>query len=73
MNFMKLDLDRNDLISLAKGTWPNYSVMNEKVIKENGKMDGQGNSWRWDFLAFQNMSDQDIYETYLMCKNSWSK
>lgn len=68
---MMMDLDRKDLISLAKGTTPNYDVMDKKGIKENGSYNASCGSWSWNYLAFNNLTDEEIIEVYMTCKKSW--
>ena len=69
---MLVNLDRDDLISLAKGTMPNYSVMNHPKIKKHGYMGGpHGDEWKWKWNAFENCTDEEIWEIYQLCKNSW--
>lgn len=68
---MKLDLDKKDLISLAKGTSPNYSVMNNPLIKKHGSYNASYGDWNWDYTAFEECSEEQILEIYKLCKNSW--
>lgn len=71
---MKLNLDRKDLISLAKGTNPNYRAMDIPLIKNHGNMGGpHGDQWSWNWNAFESESDEMIYEIYLICKDSWKE
>ena len=69
---MKVDLDREDIISLLTGSKPNYSVMN-KIPKELGSyIGGFVDDWSWNNIN-ENVSytDEQLYDLYLMCKNSW--
>lgn len=68
---MIVDLDRKDIISLLTGIQPNYSVM-DKIPKEFGYYVDWFNIWRWNDIS-ENMSysDEQLYDLYLMCKNSW--
>lgn len=71
---MKLELDRKDLISLAKGMNPNYRVMDISLVKNNGRMGGpHGDQWSWKWNAFDDLSDLEIYGIYLICKKSWDE
>lgn len=66
----KIKLDRLDLISMAKGIVPNPSIMDDYPIYKLGSyLDNQGWQWNWD--AFNDLSEIDIYNIYVMCKNSW--
>ena len=68
---MIVDLDRKDIISLLTGIQPNYSVI-DKIPEEFGYYVGGFNIWRWNTIS-ENMSysDEQLYDLYLMCKNSW--
>ena len=69
---MIVDLDRKDIISLLAGIKPNHNVMG-KIPKEFGYyVGGFVNDWRWNYIS-ENVpySDEQLYDLYLMCKNSW--
>ena len=68
---MIVDLDRKDIISLLTGSQPNYSVI-DKIPEEFGYYVDSFNIWRWNDIS-ENMSysDEQLYDLYLMCKNSW--
>ena len=68
---MIVDLDRKDIISLLTGSQPNYSVI-DKIPEEFGYYVDGFNIWRWNDIS-ENMSysDEQLYDLYLMCKNSW--
>lgn len=69
---MIVDLDRKDIISLLTGIKPNHSVM-DKIPEELGYYVGVFvNDWRWNYIS-ENVpySDEQLYDLYLMCKNSW--
>jgi len=68
---MKLDLNKKDLISLAKGTSPNYAAMKIPKIKENGVFEGSYGRWTWNYDAFENLTEEEIYNIYLICRESW--
>ena len=69
---MIVDLDRKDIISLLKGSKPNYNVIN-KIPEELGYyVGGFVNDWRWNYFSENvSYSDEQLYDLYLMCKNSW--
>lgn len=69
---MTVNLDRQDIISLLKGTKPYYPVM-DKIPKELGSyIGGFTNDWEWNnFDKNVTYTDEQLYELYLMCKNSW--
>lgn len=67
---MKIDLDRADLISLAKGNYPmDQEALDHKLIDKNGKNDFES-GWEWHFDCFEEESDEQIYSIYLICKES---
>ena len=68
---MVVDLDRKDIISLLKGSKPNYSIMN-KIPKELGSyIGGFVGGWEWNDFSNVDYTDDYLYNLYLMCKNSW--
>ena len=68
---MIVDLDRKDIISLLTGSQPNYSVI-DKIPEEFGYYVGGFNIWRWNDISENgSYSDEQLYDLYLMCKNSW--
>ena len=69
---MIVDLDRKDIISLLTGSQPNYSVI-DKIPEEFGYyFGGFVNDWRWNDISENvSYSDEQLYDLYLMCKNSW--
>lgn len=68
---MKFDLDKKDLISLVKGTDPNLNVMGDPKIRSRGSYGETHGRWDWNYRAFEGCSEQEIYEVYQLCKNSW--
>ena len=69
---MIVDLDSKDIISLLTGSQPNYNVIN-KIPEELGYyVGGFVNDWRWNYISENvSYSDEQLYDLYLMCKNSW--
>jgi hypothetical protein len=68
---MKLYLDKEDLISLVKGTDPNLNVMGHPKIRCRGNYNEPYGTWDWSYRAFEGCSETEIYEIYQLCKNSW--
>ena len=69
---MKLDLDKNDLISLVVGTEPCYSVFENENVKNCGEYKGGFNGeWKWNTYALKELSEESLYELYTICKKSW--
>lgn len=70
---MIADLDRKDIISLMKGTTPNYDVMS-KIPKDLGDyIGGFSERWEWAYCVSDKYTDRELFNIYLMCKNSWNK
>lgn len=67
---MNKELDRIDLESLVKGSYPNYSEFNNPLVKKAGHsyIDAYGKT-SWSSLF--NLTDEELYELYKICKNSW--
>lgn len=69
---MNIDLNRKDLISLVKGAVPNYSAFNDPLVKMCGNyIGGFLDRWDWDYTKLEELSDQDLFKLYNICKNSW--
>ena len=69
---MLVDLDRKGIISLLTGCKPNYNVI-DKIPKEFGSyVGGFVNDWEWNNIN-ENVpyTDEQLYDLYLICKNSW--
>lgn len=69
---MIVDLDRKDIISLLTGSKPNDIVM-DKIPEELGSyVSGFVDDWQWNDISENvSYSDEQLYDLYLMCKNSW--
>lgn len=64
-------LNRYDLLSSVKGTSPNYEVMDNVLVKQNGSyIGGLHDKWRWEIDEY-NMSNIQLLELYRICKYSW--
>ncbi len=69
---MIVELDREDIISLMKGTEPNYNIMH-KIPEDLGRyVGGFADRWEWDMIIPTQYSDEELYNIYLMCKESYS-
>ena len=66
---MNLNLDKEDLISLVKGSCPYYSLFNHPVVKACGQYsDNRGWSWREGEL--EKLDENQLFVLYELCKNS---
>lgn len=69
---MTITLEKEDLISLVKGNSPYYSEFNNPLILKAGhSYSDQYGKTSWSNL--NNLSKDELYELYLICKNSWNK
>lgn len=68
---MKLNLDKKDLISMVKGISPNDIAESNPLIKKNGSYSASYSRWSWSYGTFEKYSEEELYEIYMICKNSW--
>lgn len=69
---MKLDLTKEDLVCLVKGTGPNYCAMDHTLIKNLGWYnDNRG--WQWVEGELNKLSEETLLSVYTLCRNSWKK
>lgn len=67
---MTINLDRDDLEALVKGTSPNYKAFNNALVKKGGHFYSDQYS-RTSWGSLRNLTDSELYELYKICKNSW--
>ena len=68
---MLLELDKKDLKNLVLGTSPYYSVFDEPLVKRCGTFcGGFVERWDWRESALDELTEKELYELYLICKNS---
>jgi hypothetical protein len=69
---MNVDLDIKGLKILVKGCSPDYSTFsNPLVIKAGHSYNDQYG--RTDWGSLHKLSEAELYELYLICRNSWNK
>lgn len=68
---MKLDLDKDDLISLVKGSNPGYSVMEHPLVEKHGRFNASYGNWSWHSFSLEKCTEQELFEIYKICKGSW--
>lgn len=67
---MKIEIDREGLEILVKGSEPYYDAFNNPLILKAGhSYYDQYGTTRWEKL--HNLTDDELYEVYLICRNSW--
>lgn len=67
---MTINLDRNGLNSLLRGQPPHFSLFNNELIKRCGRYSDQF-GWSWDMGELAKLTDEEIYDLFLMCRQSW--
>jgi len=67
---MLIELDKEDLVALVKGSSPNSSIMSHPIIKEHGTFNGSQDRWDWDY-KLSNLTEEQLLTIYSMCKQSW--
>lgn len=69
---MKIELERTELESLVIGKPPHYNVFDNPLVKKAGhRYSDQYSSTSWSSLG--DLTDKELYELYIICKNSWDK
>lgn len=67
---MTLELNRTDLLSLAKGSKPYYTAFdNELVVKAGHCYSDQYGTTTWSNLS--SLNDEELYQLYIICRDSW--
>lgn len=67
---MIVDLSREDIINLFQGIYPGWDVMN-KIPEDLGyEIGGFAGKWKWTISVNSPYTDEELFELYLMCKNS---
>lgn len=68
---MKVELERKDLEALVKGEELHYNEFENPLVKKAGHRysDQYG---RADWSSLENLTDEELYKLYEICKNSWS-
>jgi hypothetical protein len=67
---MNIDLDSTGLRTLVNGSVPYYDVFNHPLVKKAGhRFSDQYIRTSWNRL--NDLTDEELYELYLICRNSW--
>lgn len=67
---MKIELDRKALETLVKGSQPYYNEFENPLVKKAGhSYSDQYGRTSWE--SIENLTDDELYELYEICKNSW--
>ena len=67
---MKIELDRKGLEILVKGSQPYYNEFENPLVQKAGHeyLDQYG---RTNWRNLKALTDEELYEVYLICRNSW--
>ena len=69
---MKIELTTKELQSMVKGRSPYYDEFNHPLVKKAGHSYCEPyGSTSWSNL--DNLTDEELYELYLINKNSWKR
>lgn len=68
---MKIELDRKGLEILVAGSQTNYNEFNNPLVKKAGH-DYSDQYGRTSWRNLSVMTDEELYEVYLICRNSWA-
>lgn len=67
---MIIDVDKDGLISLVKGLPVDYNAMELPLVKKYGRyIGGFVDKWQWNYWAFTDKTEEEIYELYLTLKD----
>ena len=69
---MKVDLSREDLINLVKGSRPNYNVIGNEIIEKCGSFYGNYGRWDWNYGFSEDLTEQQLWDMYVLCRDSWN-
>jgi hypothetical protein len=70
---MTVELDRTDIITLIKGCFIPFSMMDDKILKKMGKfIGGFTDEWRWEYKPdISEFSDEELWNVYLKLKKDY--
>lgn len=68
----KLEVDKEDVISMVCGTIPYYKVWNNPAIKNLCVYsDKDTENWVWDVVKLNKLSGKELMSAYRCSKQSW--
>jgi len=69
---MEIELDKEGLISLVRGTCPNYHIFEDALIARAGHyVGGFHDKWEWNDL--KPFTEAELYSIYYKCKESFKE
>lgn len=69
---MNVELDKKGLLYLVNGIVPHSDSENHWIVKNRGAMN-VNDIWAWDFDILQKLNEQELYDIYEFCRDSWKK
>ena len=71
---MKVELEKEDLISLVLGSKPQYQKSHSEYFMKYGEyktVDGYYKDYKWKPSAIIKLTEVELWELYNECKKSW--
>ena len=68
---MNIELDRKGLEILVNGSQPYYNEFENALVKKAGH-DYSDQYCRTSWRSLNNLTDDELYQLYVICRNSWS-
>ena len=68
---MKIELDRKGLEILVAGSEPDYNEFDNPLVKKAGH-DYSDQYGRTSWRNLSALTDDELYEVYIICRNSWN-
>jgi hypothetical protein len=70
---MKQDLTKQDLTNLVKGVAPFYNLFLNPLVRKSGDYNGSHDKWTWHYGFEKDLTEQELWDLYVLCRDSWSK
>ena len=71
---MTIDATKQDLTSMVLGMPPNYSVMEHELVKPHGRwIGGHVDEWSWDGNSLDELTEEQLWDLYRICRDSWNE
>lgn len=68
---MTVELDKKDLVSLVKGIWPSYSIMDDPYIRQLGSYSGgMLDEWSWNSYKLEELTEETLFKLYQFIKKN---
>jgi len=71
---MKIEISKEQLADMVKGTSPYYYVFDHPLVKKSGRyIGGFHDKWEWNYGFHNDLTKEELWELYNVCKNSWKE